>query len=298
MYLVSLAMAALLMDTPAFAGPQQSWDSVVVVTGTAVLQRQPDLLRVQVDLLAKGKDLKGALAKLKTRQEAARTRLATLTPIQGSVEIGDPVLSTGKSDRQRLLEILQRRGRVKKPAAPAREPAAVIVSAPFKADLPLGASNAEDLLIRATELQDHIRDWDLGGLKELQPPALPDEDPADDDPSEVKFGEVSFRFVRKISSEEQAKVLAEAFQNARGEAVRLARAAGTELDTLRYLQHQVNSEGEEVSPSPNELLRAATGRPRPTVEVHPGPPEATGQQAGKVTYRVILTAAFGLKPAR
>src|ERR1700736_3021940 len=106
MILVPLALVVFLTKAPAFAGSPQPSDSTVAATGTAVLRRQPDLLRVQVDLLAKGKDLKEALAKLKTRQEAARARLAGLKPIPGSIETGDPVLNTGKNDRQRLLEIL------------------------------------------------------------------------------------------------------------------------------------------------------------------------------------------------
>ena len=56
------------------------------------MSKAPDLLRVQVDLRAKGKTLPEALAKLKDRREAVRERLKELgVPVHGrGLDFHDP----------------------------------------------------------------------------------------------------------------------------------------------------------------------------------------------------------------
>jgi uncharacterized protein YggE len=291
---------------------QQALDGTVTVEGSAVIKRQPEVLRVQVDLLAKGKDLKEALAKLKERREATRTLLAALNPVQGSVEFGEPVVTTGKSQRQRQMEMLvaQRlRARGKK-APPVTENAPVVVSASFKADLPLKAASPEDLLVVAAGLQDKIKALDLGGLKEFQRMSPQEEELAEEmtdmrdemDRGEIKPGEPVFVYVAKISEEDRAKAMAEAYQKARLEAGRLARAAGAEVGALKHLQGQtVGAPGSEDSPSPyyarDYEYRMMLGRASRSADGEQSSTEAVGAQPVKVTFRVSVTAAFTLKPA-
>ena len=51
-------------------------------SGTVVLKRKPDLLRMKVELIAQGKTMKEALANLKDRRDAAQAQLATLGAIK------------------------------------------------------------------------------------------------------------------------------------------------------------------------------------------------------------------------
>ena len=52
-------------------------------SGTVVLERKPDLLRLKVDLIAQGKTMKEALATLKDRREATQAPLGKLGCDQG-----------------------------------------------------------------------------------------------------------------------------------------------------------------------------------------------------------------------
>src|SRR5262249_39977119 len=57
--------------------------------GSADVKRLPEILRIQVEVLAKGKDLKEALARLKERREAAQARLLALGAPKTAVVFGE-----------------------------------------------------------------------------------------------------------------------------------------------------------------------------------------------------------------
>jgi hypothetical protein len=157
------------------------------------------------------------------------------------------------------------------------------------------------------ELQDKIKAADLAGLKEFEKGTPQEEELAEEnpevnfrgDPNEAKRGEPLFLFVARVSDDERAKALAEAFRKAKRQAARLAEAAGTELGTLRHLDGQSTGvPGDDSPPYYNpyamRALRALQGAQADDTEERSR--EAVATQAGPVTYRVAVTAAFALKP--
>ena len=101
-------------------------------TGTAIVQRNPTQLRLYIQLLAKGKSLEDALAKLKERREAAMTQLETLKADKNSIVFGTPSLSGAASARKQQFEAMimeQMRSRGKKVPKGLQTPQTVTVSA-------------------------------------------------------------------------------------------------------------------------------------------------------------------------
>jgi uncharacterized protein YggE len=308
--LLACAFAALVPAAPA---AEPSAEGTVTGQGTADVKKPPEFLRVQVEVLARGKDLREALARLKERQGAARKQLATLGAAQGTVAFGDPVANPEKNDQQRMMErmvMARMRARQGKPGAKPKVAPPVAVSATLKADLPLKASGADELLLAAESLQEKIKAADLGGLKEFEKASPQEEELAEENQEsgmqgqqgEVKRGEPVFVFVAKVSEEERAKALAEAFRKAKRQAGQLARAAGAELGALHHLDGQYPGVPGEDSPYAYnsyamralQQLRMAQAAADPDEQAG----EALSPQPGPVTYRVAVAAAFTLKPAR
>lgn len=296
------------------ATPRAPADGTVTGTGTAELRRQPEILRVQIEVLAKGKDLKDALAKLKERCEAARTRLVALGAAREAVTVGEAGVTSEKTDRQRQMEqMIRMRSRQQggKPLAKPKEAPPVVVGALLKADLPLAGADAEEFLLRATQLQDQIKAAELGGLKGGDEKLSPQEQELAEEmgmmmeaqEGEAKRGDPAFLFVAKVPEAERDKLLAEAFQKARRSAAQLARAAGGELGELNQVV-ETAAPGADQDVPPGMPTGMPVGRPweyamrgrdstPPNAE---GPGEAVGLQPGKVVVRVSVSAQFRLKP--
>jgi uncharacterized protein YggE len=292
------------------AGAQTPARTTGTVTGQGHvdLKRQPDLLRVQVEILGKGKDLTEALARLKERRDAARSRLETLGVGKEAVVFGEPSLGAEKTEQQKQMEAMvarQLRATGARTGARPKQPAPTVVSLWLQFHVPLKASDTEELLLVSHKLQEQIREADLAGLKELEKQAPEDPEAAEEaqlaqsmgfDPG-PKRGEPTFAFVRKISEDDLARALSGAFDKARKEATRLARAAGAELGELHHLDQR------NVTASPDDgtyggpVYYARMPSQNRVVPNLPAPQgaEAVGSQPGPVTYRVTVNAAFLLK---
>jgi uncharacterized protein YggE len=299
-----VVLTTCLMAVPAGAQSPAPPGGTVTGLGFVDLKRQPEVLRVQVEILAKGKDLKEALARLKERREAARSRVAALGAIKDAVVFGEPALSSEKTDQQKQLEAMVARG-VRfggaKPAAKIKETPPAVVSFWLRFEVPLKATDAEDLLLVSQRLQEQVRAADLAGLKEFKKLSPQEEELAEEaqltqgQEGEPKRGEPTFAFVAKLSEADLAKATAEAFQKARHEAAKLAQAAGAELGRLHHLESQNGGLSAEetayMSYSGRMAYQARMAQNFPA----PERPEAVGNQPGQVTYRVAVTAAFLLK---
>jgi hypothetical protein len=204
---------------------------------------------------------------------------------------------------QMLAQRLRASGK-KVPAKPKQQPA--VVSTTLKVDFPINAATAEEYLIATHQLQEKIKAADLGGLKELAKLSPQEEELAEElegmqqefGGNEPKRGEPLFLFVCKISDAERAKALAEAFQKARTEGARLAKAAGVELGALQTLANQTQP-GDGLE-DPNTLARRyyammQQGRQGQIVNSDDTTGEAVGTQPGKVTLRITVSASFRLK---
>ena len=281
----------------------------VTANGTAVIKKTPEFLRLQVDLLARGKDLKEALANMEVRRKAAQSQLLTMGADKNTIEIGDSTITTGKSARQQQMEMMvqqRRRQQGKKPAKEEKPP--VMIAVTCKADFPISALSQGELLIAAQNLQDKIKAADLSGAKELEKQSPKDEEVAEenqemafgpyDGVNEIKPGEPVFVYVSKISDEERNKALADAFQKAKQEAGALAKAAGVELGNLQHLSNsfQWNDPSNMMEQMNNPYYYQAAQRLQyANTESDGQPREAVGPQPTKVTLRVNVNAAFRLQ---
>src|SRR5208282_3769298 len=96
-------LATLLLPTAVHA---QTETATVTGHGTVELERAPESLRVQVDVLAKGKDVKEALARLKERRESAQVHLEGLGAPAPSFMFTRAVIGDEKTERQKQMEMM------------------------------------------------------------------------------------------------------------------------------------------------------------------------------------------------
>src|SRR5262249_10878642 len=111
-------------------------------------------------------------------------------------------------------------------------------------------ADPEELLLVAHSLEERIKTADLGGTKDLKQLSPQDEELAQEQADEMvdfgdseapKRGEPIFLYVSKVSEDDKAKALEQAFKKAKREATLLARAAGVELGALRHLADHSSS---------------------------------------------------------
>lgn len=308
--LLAVAGAGLLI-WPARA--QDTLPGTVTGRGTAELKRQPELLRVQVEIFAKGKDIKEALARLRERKESARRNLESIGFPAVGIEFGDPSIGAEPNERRRQMQMMvlrQMRNQGKKGTAKPKEAPPVLVVAPLKAELRLTAASAEELLALAHGLEERIRAADLGGLRDIKQVTAQDEELAIEQPDEIadgtevegpRRGEPLFLYVSQVSEADQDKLLQQAFQSAKREATMLARAAGAGVGMLYRLEDGTvpGANFEETvaleNPYVNRFVSQLLERARSNGSILEAR-EAIGMQVGKVSYRVVLAASFVLKP--
>lgn len=279
------------------------------ITGQGVveLKRQPDAMRVQVDVMAKGLNLKEALAKLKIRREIIQAQFEAWGVDRSTVEFGEPQIVSEKTDRQRQIEMMMRQRMLalgKKEEKP-KQPPTVAVYVPLKFELPLKAGDAEELLVLASGLEEKIKAADLGGIKDGKQVSPQDEELAQEimeqfpnDENEPRRGEPLFLFVSKVSTADQDQALATAFQKAKREAARLARAAGSELGSLVHVDNNSGTAGVDEAlaiantPYAYQVMQRVRAT-QTTSDASTG--EALGVAPGKVTFRVAVSASFAVK---
>lgn len=307
------AAAQAVADQPA-ATPSYVASSVSG-TGTATIERAPETLRMEIDVLAKGKDLKDALGKLKQRRKAAEQQLAKLGADTKSIRFGTPRVSSIDNDQQRQMQMMMRqrmagRGKrraVDKPAVapPVTIAVSLVAQWPLKTDAE-GADGAEQLLLAAHALEAKVKDADLGGRKaaeELSPEEAELAEESEDDDDQVYYGgqpqakpgEPRFVYVASISDGQRAQALAKAFERAKADALRLAQAAGAKLGSLQRL-----SGGNEAGGDPESLsdwgpyeyqMYQRAAQQQPTDDKL----EAIGARPGMLKCQVTVSATFALK---
>lgn len=293
---------------PALARGQTGLDAnraegTVEGTGTAAVKQQPDTLRLHIDLLAKARTLRDALAKLKERREAARLELIALKVDEASIEFAEPKIQVQSDEQRRMMQMLvQQRlqGPSRRRPADAPKPP-VTVSMSLKAEWPIKYESIEELLILSHELQEKIREADLAGLKEAEELSPEEQELAEEmeqmrssyGSGEEQPGEPTFLFVAAVSGQQRAAATAEAFRKARDQATQLAEAAGAQLGSLRHLSSQRSAQLDYNDyMGYGNLYRLAQQQ-----MATPGasePAEAVGPRPGTVSYEVIISASFAL----
>ncbi len=273
--------------------------------GSVTIEKPADILRLQAEITAVGKDVKEALTKLKAREASLRKQFAELGTSEGAITMDDPKVGGGATDRaaqmQRMVmaRMQQRGGAASKPS---EGPKSVTVSAAVKVEWPLKASSPEELLIAATSLQEKAKAIDLSAKKDTDGMSEEEQEVAEesgavfpDGGEGPKPGEPVFVFVRRISDEERAKAVADAFAKARTEATHLAKAAGMELGALRTLNSRDLSTIDRDNMGYEAMYMQQMYYGMAQRGLTPQPNEAIGMEPGKVTFRITVNAGFALK---
>jgi uncharacterized protein YggE len=313
---VSVLTLVLVGFGPVPARAQGAPPGTITGHGITELKRQPESLRVQVDVLARGKDLKEALAKLRDRRAASRKSLEGLGAAASAIEFGEPAIVPENRDRNRHMGMIMRRmaNPGNKPPQKPKEAPRIVVSCTLKANFQLRAADPEELLLVSHALEEGMKAADLGGTKDLKQASAQDEEAAQESAEEMmdfghsnqpKQGEPVFLYVSKISDEDLEKALAQAFKKAKREAGQLAKAAGVELGVLYHLEDNSSgvSDPEEGivfdNPYSYRFMHQLVNRARAgSAEEDKPAVEAVGVKPGKVAYRVAVSASFALqKPA-
>jgi uncharacterized protein YggE len=291
-------------------------ESGIQGSGTTTLERPAERMRMQIDVLAKAKNLNAAIDQLKKHRATAEKQLATLGAIGDSIKFGEAHIDENEEDEQRRMNRMmqrqmmqQRRGSRK----PEKEKEKEADSKPVKlkvrltADWPLTAKESLGLLVETKKLQDAIKAADLAGAKEaLQP--TPEEAELEEESEDMSFsyssnqgpkpGEPTFVYVVNIPMEERDKALAEAVREAKEEATTLAKAAGIELGALKSISTNRDSDvtDDEDQDAMRQMYRygyrqfrqGAMNRSNKTQE-------AVGINPGAVKFRVFATVSFNIK---
>jgi len=310
----TIAVAALVGLTWSQAATAQlTAENSISASGSASIKKPPQLLRLHMELGAKAGSLKEALTKLGTLRAAAKKQLEELGAASASIEVGDAKVLPGKTDQRRQMAMMVRQ-RMKAGGKAASQPAQkelVTVSLSLTAEWPLKEGSAEDRLLFVQELQDKIKAADLGGQKEAQQLSAEEQELAEEEEAQMssymsedegpKFGEPAFLYVAKLTEEERAKGLADAFGKAKAEAGRLAAAAGVPLGTLcqlvsSNLYGRSSSYGDEWSDFDYSSNRAYYRlMQRSAARSADNPDEAIGVNPGSVSVRLAVQASFSIK---
>jgi uncharacterized protein YggE len=282
-------------------------------SGQEVIKRAPELLRMQIELSAKGKTLTEALKKLEARRESALGHLAKIGADRDSVKIGDVRMDASTSDRQRQMEMMVRqrmRQSGQKNKKTAEQP--LTVSCSLASEWKLAGKTPEERLIEIHAIQEKAHAADLAGLKsEAKSPEEEElaEELGEDMASTVYFpnggedeakpGEPIFLCVSKISAEDRSQALAAAFAKAREQAEELSKAAGAELGALQSLSEGGNfgnaamaGYSDYYANARNQIVWRALAAQGAGAE--PNSNEAIGAQPGDVSLSVSVTATFQL----
>ena len=299
------AIGCVMLAAAVGASAQFPIPDAITGNGMATIKKTPNLMRMQVQLSADGKNLKEALSKLSQRKEAAKKKLAATGVADGAVTFED--VNTVAADPQQAMERMMRqrmgaRGGGPRPATGAAAGAgnaSVKVIVTLKAEWPLAGKSPEDILVASQELQDKVKAADLADMKT----ASLEEQERLEEAAGNEFnpqggpapGEPVFFFVAKISDEERARATSEAFAKAKAQAQELAKAAGAGLGGLKQL---TGSAAPDVDPNQYRYMQYAQyggGMYNYGGQASADSNEAVGMQAGSVTMRIAVSASFGIK---
>lgn len=287
------AIVVLMFSLAAFPAHAQVLIDGINATGIGTAKRAPDVMRVQVQLSAEGKTLKEALAKLAAKREACKKKLASLGAKEESIAFEDAKIDTPDPQQQAQIMMMNRnRGRGRPTTSPAGAAAPARVAVMVKAEWPLAAGSPEELLVSGQELQNKIKTADIADSKaaSLEEQERMEEMAGGNDGNEQgpPPGQPVFVYVAKVSEEQRAAVMADAFKKAKASAAELAKAAGAELGALKQLQSQAAPDAEEY-----QMMRYNPYRYQQAMSADPG--EAIAMQPGMVTVRVSVTVSYGIK---
>jgi hypothetical protein len=312
---VVLFLAAVSVADRAQAQHGSSGEGVVSGNGVIVISRKPETMRLQIVLQGKGANLKDALASIKARGEAAKKQLVTLGAGKDSIKLDDAKIAEPDNDQQqqqmrRQIMMMQRAtGKAVKPGKKAaKTPDPILVSATITAEWKLEAKSADELLMAVHGLQEKIKGADIAGTKDAERLTPEQEEALEEMQAENGFnsynqnegpkpGEPVFLFVTHISDADRDKAFGDAYQKAKTDAGRIAKAAGAELGDLKSLSARSASGNANQGYNSRayravQMARMAAGGSDDDDE---NSTEAVGADPSLVKFNVTIMAAFDLK---
>ncbi len=305
-------LTVVLTSLPAAVYADDNGGSKVSGMGVYELKKQPDILRVQVEVLAKARSAKDALAKLQEHRQAAKGQLESMGASAATIEFSEPVVtSTLDPNEARMQAMMAQRAMMQGKKAPAKpkEAPPVVVSCMLKAEIPLTAHTPEELLVHTHALEERIKQADLGSIKSLKQ-NTPQEEEMNDAQMQamgMNGGEEQnvrglpvISYVKKLSADERSQAVREAFKKAERQATELASAAGMVLGQVLSLEESPVQSNEPDGPNTMEWMYARMGvrYAMPQVTDNKKMPEASGAKPATVFYRVGVSASFELRRLR
>lgn len=286
----TFALLIALTVAPAWAQNNPT----ITAQGAATIERPAEILRMQIDLTAKHKDVKQAIAALKQRKTEALEKLDGLAATKGSIKFGAPAIGANASNPQAQMQaMVMMRMQGRNVDTDVLESLPTTVSVQLTAEWAIKADSPEDLLLLTHELETKIKEADLGAAKQAQE-LTEEEEELQAEMQQFGYGgnqgpkpgEPTFIYVAKISEAERTKATADAFQDAFSKATRLADAAEVEIAVVYSLAGSAAPMGTDYAQyaymygmQQSAVAKGAEG-------------EAVGMQPGKVTYRVGVSASF------
>jgi uncharacterized protein YggE len=281
-------------------------EGAIAGTGAVELKRPAQLLRMKVQLISKGKNLKEALAALEKRKAAAIEQLAKLGAEKDSIHAEPPEIQVPDPNIQRQMEMmLVQRNRGKKKASKAASPASVVCW--LAAEWKLSGEGA-DLLLAAHELEQKIKGADVGGAADAEKLSAEEQELLEEmqenfgqysSNGEIKPGEPVFAYVSRITEKERDDALAEAFEKARKNAAILAKAAGMTLGEVRSVSSYGNpyNQGYRYDYNRMQQIQTAFGGGEDD-DVPAQQTETMDLSPSAVRHVLSITASFEAKPAK
>lgn len=316
---IRLSVILLTLSCSAAARAQYEYSGMSGAdgTGTVVIQRLPQSMRLHITILSKSATTKGAVVGLKHRVDNARKKVTALGAKPESIKV-EPFKIMSSADNngnvrhmrrmmRMRMQMQQQPGQKKKEEDKPEPPKPIMMACNFIADFPLSSKQQEDLVVESKTLQDSIREAKLSGKEAAY--ELTDAEKKDheemvnagicNDDSE-QAGDPMFMFVNAVSDGDYKQALGEAFKKAQADAAMFAKAAGFELGPMRtvsrgYEQPEDIDYNELNSGSSQWAMnnyRTITAQAK-TNEVR----EALGSAPVPVKYTVRVSVGYVLKPS-
>lgn len=305
------AWTILLAAVPAAAlaqPPARGSEAAGMVSGNGVakVERPASLLRMHVQMVARGKTLEEALAKFKDRREATLAQLEKLGADQRTLAVKGPKLAPEGDPQRRMAVMVQQRMGKKAKAKLAAPP--ISVAGVVTAQWPLEGDSPEKLLLAVHAIQQKVKAIDMAGAKDtgtLTPEELEAAEETAEETAQAmqnmgedtpRPGDPVFVYVAKIPAADRQKALAEAFAKAKADAQAVAKAAGIELGELVSLNGQGgNSTAYDNGPYGGYNRRAYMFMQQAAAMGEDTPDEAVGPDLDSLKFQFVVSATFAIK---
>lgn len=276
----------------------------ISVEGSAESSEQAEVMRMSVTIEAQGADLNAAMESLLKKKKKATIKVEKLEPVEGTIKFGDISAGGGQGDSSQMMQLMKRRfGDDPRMAQMMKVKPPVKLTISITADWKLEPAEPGELMLACDALKQKISKTDFVG--ESEDKLSPEQEELAEEMAQMMneygggggestpAGTPSFYYVRVISAELQDELLGKAFDDAKQQAMRLAKATKSELGELK----QLSSTDIGGSSDPYEAYyRSQRQAFVPTAEtLEGGAIEAISQTPSKADHSVSVSATFGIK---